>query len=401
MRNQSDQFVAVGLALFVILGIAYALYRPRIQQSKQYQATVVPLANIMDVGFIVFAPAVVLLAGFSAPLVMLGVCLVAMAAGFAMAYNIRHYEPLADSDDPVTKIERAAQWALLGASVVNIAYYTLLLMALFLLPFDAFTTGRQAFWGTLYLAAIAGIGYFGGMDWLNKQGDRTTAFNLAAVFGVLVAFLVFNVQEALGGRWALGESPTPGVEEFRKIIGLFAMVQGFEAARYIGVRFSAEQRISTMRIAQGIATVVFVALVASILVLFLPPGGVPASGTAIFIVSEKIGVSMPYLLLLAAIGSQTSAIIGATSSRSDMLVSAKVPRRISFLVILIPAILVVIFTDVNAAVNLASRVFAAYFLTQAFLAGILARRNSNWGAVGGFTVVGLAMATILIFGLPL
>ena len=400
MRPESDQYVAVGLALLVILGVAYVLYLPRVQQSKQYQATVVPLANIMDVGFIVLAPAVVLLAGFSAPLVMLGVCLVAVAAGFAIAYNIRHYEPLRDTGDPVTRIESTAQWALLAASIVNIAYYTLLLMALFLLPLQAFSTGRQAFWGTIYLGAIAVIGYFGGMDWLNKQGDRTTAFNLAAVFGVLVAFVIFNVQQALGGRWELGESPTPGVEEFRKIIGLFAMVQGFEAARYIGVRFSAERRISTMRIAQGISTVVFVALIASILVLFLPPTVEP-DGTAIFAVSDKIGNAMPYLLLLAAIGSQTSAIIGATSSRSDMLVDAKVPRRISFLIILIPAILVVIFTDVNVAVNLASRVFAAYFLTQAFLAGVLARRNENWGAVAGFTVVGLAMATILIFGLPL
>lgn len=110
---------------------------------------------------------------------------------------------------------------------------------------------------------------------------------------------------------------------------------------------------------------------------------------------------MPLLLLLAAIGSQTSAIIGATSSRSDMLVSAKVPRRISFLVILVPAILVVIFTDVSLAVNLASRVFAAYFTIQALLAGILARRNRNWWAVAGFILVGLAMATILVFGLPL
>ena len=63
----------------------------------------------------------------------------AIAAGFAIDCNIRHYEPLADSDDPVTRVERAAQWALLGASIVNIAYYTLLLMALFLLPLDAFT----------------------------------------------------------------------------------------------------------------------------------------------------------------------------------------------------------------------------------------------------------------------
>ncbi len=400
MRTQADQFVAVGLALLVILAIAYVLYRPRVQQSKQYQATVVPLANIMDVGFIVMAPAIVLLAGFWAPLAMLGVCLVAIAAGFVIGYNIRHYEPLEGSDDPVTKVEEAAQWALLGASIVNIAYYTLLLMALFLLPFDAFTPGRQSLWGAVYLGAIALIGFFGGMDWLNKRGDRTTAFNLAAVFGVLVAFLIYNVQEALGGRWELGQALTPGVEEFRKIIGLFAIVQGFEAARYIGVRFGAERRISTMRIAQGISTVVFVALIGSILVLFLPPG-VPPDGTAIFLVSEEIGDTMPYLLLLAAIGSQTSAIIGATSSRSDMLVNAKVPRRISFLVILGPAILVVLFTDVNLAVNLASRVFAAYFLTQAVLAGILARRKASWGPLAGFTVVGLAMATILIFGLPL
>ncbi|MCP4306086.1 MAG: hypothetical protein GY788_14650, partial [bacterium] len=62
MRNHSDQYIAVGFALFVILGVAYVLYRPRVQQSKQYQATVVPLANIMDVGFIVLSPAVVLLA---------------------------------------------------------------------------------------------------------------------------------------------------------------------------------------------------------------------------------------------------------------------------------------------------------------------------------------------------
>jgi len=400
VRDNSDQFIAVGGALIVILVIAYLLYRPTIQKSKRYQATVVPLANIMDVGFIIMSPAIVLLAGFAAPLVMLGVCLIAISAGFAIAYNIRHYEPLEGTADPLNRVERTAQWALLGASIINIAYYTLLLMALFLLPFDAFTQGRQSFMGAIYLGIILAIGYSGGMAWLNERGDRTTAFNLAAVFGVLVAFGIYNLQELLGGRWELGESPEPGIEEFRKIIGLFAIVQGFEAARYIGVRFGAEERISTMRIAQGISTVVFVALIGTILVLFLPPES-EVDGTAIFIVSDRIGDAMPWLLLLAAIGSQTSAIIGATSSRSDMLVTAKVPRRLSFVAILVPAILVVIFTDVNVAVNLASRVFAAYFLVQALLAGLLARRRANWPAAAGFAAVGLVMVVILVFGLPL
>lgn len=51
------------------------------------------------------------------------------------------------------------------------------------------------------------------------------------------------------------------------------------------------------------------------------------------------------------------------------------------------------------AVNLASRVFAAYFTIQSSLAILLAYRNRNWGAVFGFVGVGPAMLAILIFGL--
>ncbi len=63
-----NQFVAVGIALIVLVGLAWMLYRPRVQQSEKYQAMVVPLANIIDIGFIVMSPAIVLLAGFAAVL---------------------------------------------------------------------------------------------------------------------------------------------------------------------------------------------------------------------------------------------------------------------------------------------------------------------------------------------
>ncbi|MGI9540364.1 MAG: hypothetical protein ACR2N6_09470 [Miltoncostaeaceae bacterium] len=220
------------------------------------------------------------------------------------------------------------------------------------------------------------------------------------MIGVLVAFLIYNLQQAIDGRWELGDSPSIDTEDLRKFIGLFAMVQGFEAARYIGVRFSGEQRISSMRLAQGVSTIVFVILVASLLLLFLPPA-TKTDGTAIFFAANEIGDALPWLLLLAAIGSQTSATLGATGSRSDMLVNAKVPRRLTFLVILIPAIVLIFVTDIAVAVNIASRVFAAYFLIQALLAGILARRRGSWGAVAGFTAIGLVMAVIMVFGLPL
>ncbi len=66
-----------------------------------------------------------------------------------------------------------------------------------------------------------------------------------------------------------------------------------------------------------------------------------------------------------------------------------------------PAIVFVLVADVTTAVNLASRVFVAYFLIQIALAAMLARRQRNYAAVAGFVLIGLVMATILIFGLPL
>ena len=402
MRSSSDEFIAVGLGFLTLLALAYVLYRPRIQQSKEYQATVVPLANIMDVGFILFSPAIVLLVGFRAPFFMLGICLVAIAAGLAIAYNIRNYEPVEGEGGRPDRLERISEWSLLGASMVNIAYYTMILMMLIQLPLDWDSVNGRTVMGISLLAVLVVIGMSGGMDWLNQAGNRTTAFNLAAVIGIVIAFLVANVQEALGGRWDLGPSPDLGTEEIRKMIGLFAIVQGFEASRYIGVRFGAERRVSTMRVAQGVSTIVFVLFVVTLLLAFLPPPpGVEENASAIFAVSALVGGMLPWLLLLAALGSQTSAIIGATSSRSDMLVNHKISRTTTFPIILVPAIMLVIFVDVNMAVNLASRVFAAFFTIQASLALILASRKKNWWAVAGFAGVALVMLTIMVFGLPL
>jgi hypothetical protein len=389
-----------------LVGLAWALYRPKVQQSKRYQATVVPLSNIMDVGFIVMAPAVVLLAGYSAPLVMLGICLLAIGAGLAVAYNIRHYEPLEGSDDKVNLIGHTARWALTLASVINIAYYTLLLVTLLLWPLGAYNETNLAIVGTVLFVGLIIVGFAGRMDDLNRLGDKTTAFNISAVVAVVVAFIVYNIQEALGGRWDLPATDTSITgDDFRKIIGLFAIVQGFEAARYIGGRFGGELRIKTMRAAQLISTVVFVALLAAVLILFVQVD-TDFDGTAIFVVSDAVGDFMPWLILLAAIGSQTSAIIGATMSRSDMLVdhkvlNRKVPRRWSIVILLLPALALFLLSDITQAVALASRVFAAYFVLQALIAWILARRARNWGAVAGFTGVALVMGTITIFGLPL
>jgi hypothetical protein len=332
---------------------------------------------------------------------MLGICLLAIATGFAIAYNIRHYEPLEHTDDPVNRVAHVSRWALTFASVINIAYYTLLLITLVLWPLKLYSVTNLAIGGVVLLVALIVVGMAGGMDWLNNLGNKTTAFNLSAVVAVVTAFIVYNIQEWLGGRWDLGQADTAiSGEDFRKIIGLFAIVQGFEASRYIGARFGKELRITTMRLAQVISSVVFVVFVASVLILYVQVQ-TDFSGESIFIVADKVGDLMPWLILLAAIGSQTSAIINATMSRSDMLVDHNMPRRWTFVVLLGPAIAIFLLVDITEAVALASRVFAAYFLLQAVIAWILARRLQNWAAVAGFTAIALAMGTITIFGVSI
>lgn len=399
----SNQLVNTIVVVVSLAALTWFLYRPRIQDSERYQATVVPLANVMDVGFIVLSPIMVALVGYDAPLFMLGLCAVAIVTGFAISYNINNYEPLIGTSDRVTVIDTASNWALFLASIANVGYYALLLSTLVLLPLDRYTDQSAAVWAAIVLAAIGVAGLAGKLDALDTIGARTTAFNLAAIFAVLFAFVVYNVQEALGGRWEFPTYNPPNTpDDLRKLLGFFAMVQGFEASRYLGARFSAGLRISTMRLAQYISTIVFVVLIASTLILFTQVNVEPEA-TAIFEISEEVSAFLPYLILLAALGSQLSAITNAVTSRSELLLETtrgRMHRRWTFPLLLVPAIALVLLTDVTQAVAIASRVFAAYFLLQAVIAGVLAYRAKAWWRIGLFAIIGMLMAIIMIFSIP-
>ena len=398
-----DQVLDGAIGLVLLIAATWFLNRPRVQRSARYQSMVVPLANIMDVGFLVLSPIIVVLVGYSAPLYMAGICLIGVSAGVIIAYNIRHYEPLAGTPDPLHKLAGLANWSLFAASMANIAYYTMLLVTLALLPLTLYTEGRVTNTSVVILLLVIVVGYTGRLPILNSIGNRTTAFNLAALFAVLATFFLYNAREALAGNWDLpAYDPTVDTTAVRKIMGLFAMVQGFEASRYIGARFSGELRVSSMRWAQLIATSVFVLLITLVLLPFGQFRPDP-NATAIFVVSKEVNPYLPWLILVAAIGSELSAITNATSSRSDLLIGATggtVARRYTFPILLVPTIIIVAFVSVTEAVAIASRIFALYFVIQAAIAVTLAYRTKAWLPVLGFGTVGLVMASIAVFGLP-
>ena len=392
------------IAIFTLGGLAWFLYRPKVQASATYKATVVPLANIMDVGFIVLSPIIVVLVGYDAPLVMLGLCLLAILMGFAISYNINNYEPLVGKPDKLHRWNSVALWSLVLASVANIAYYSLLLMTLVLLPLgDLYSPGLASATAAALLAALMVVGFESGLGALNQLGNKTTAFNLSAIIAVLVAFAAFNVQRLVGADfdWPAFNAPND-TEAFRKLLGLFALVQGFEASRYLGAYFSADARITTMRRAQYIASAVFVLFVAFSLILFATVKA-PANGTAIFVVSKEVSAFLPFLIMAAALGSQLSAIVNATESRTDVLVQQvgdRLPKRWSFPLLLVPAILV------RAAHrrHLGRRARLARVRRLLPAAGVYRRaaclaRRGSWALLGFFAGIALVMSLITVFGL--
>jgi hypothetical protein len=135
---------------------------------------------------------------------------------------------------------------LFGPSITNIAYYTQLLKTLVLLPLASYSDTRVTVKSVTVIIANLVAGYAGRTLQLNRLGDRTSAFNLAAVFAVLFAFVVFNVQEALGGIGAPGLQPAQRPRLAAQAAGSPRWSR-VSRPRYIGAQFSGEPRISAMR----------------------------------------------------------------------------------------------------------------------------------------------------------
>jgi hypothetical protein len=152
---------------------------------------------------------------------------------------------------------------------------------------DLYSPGLVTATAAALLGILAIYAFAKGLISLNNLANKSAAFNLSAIAAVVVAFGTFNVQQLVGGDFDWPHFDAPADDEaFRKLLGLFVLVQGFESSRYIGAYFSAEERVKTMRSAQYISSAVYVLFVAFSLILFATVVA-PNNVTAIFEVSKR------------------------------------------------------------------------------------------------------------------
>ncbi|NQY85858.1 MAG: hypothetical protein HRT34_14000 [Alcanivorax sp.] len=147
------------------------------------------------------------------------------------------------------------------------------------------------------IVAIGLIGTWQGLDELEKFDQFAVSLNLGIILVLLVSLMVYNAKLALAGEWVLAELPVSiDYTDLRVLLGLLIVVQGFETSRYLGEDHPPEQRVRTMKRAQGISSVIYILFLLLVTVLFRE--GLGGDFTAIITMAAPVGAVLPLLLTI-------------------------------------------------------------------------------------------------------
>ncbi|MAZ16103.1 MAG: hypothetical protein CL535_07195 [Ahrensia sp.] len=395
----------LNVAIFAgVLAPAAILLSPRLSRLPLWRAVITPLASIIGSGFLILGPLLDDAYGYLAPAVMAALCLAAFAFGWAVRYNIANI-----SDDTDTRghaenhLETASSWALAFAYIVSVAYYLNLFGAfgVSLTPFDDPFYARVVTTAAFALILVLGWGH--GFKALEHLEYYSVAAKLAIIVGLLIGMAVYFWHRAAGGSLVVIEPRLHGWGAVTLAFGLIVTVQGFETSRYLGEEYDPPTRIRSMRLAQGVSTVIYMIYVVLIAYVF-QRSELKMSETAIVDMMQFIAPVLPALLVVAALTAQMSAAVADTSGTGGLfaeLSGERIGPRVGYLIIVLAGVTLTWIADVYEIIAYASRAFALYYGLQAAIALTTARRRKHPVLhAAGFLALALLAAAIVLFGQP-
>ncbi len=392
------------LVVLALVVCAVLLLSRRIVQSSDWQATVTPLASIMGSGFLVSAPLLASSVGNYAVLCMMALLLLAYCVGSAIRFNIIHFEPIAEHKGAPQAVALVSRLALTIAYLISVSYY-LKLLAAFVLS----NLGIDSQWiansiSTILLIVIASVGVIKGLSSLERLERYAVSLNLAVITALIAALIYANLHLSLTTGWKLKSLwPELGIEQWRILLGLLIVVQGFETSRYIGDEHSPKQRIKTMRWAQMISSVIYILFLGLATILF--EDDMDTNVTGIISMVAPIAIVLPLLLSVAAIGSQFSAAVADNSGAGGLIQEVfhrKLSLRQSYMFIFIATLMLTWLTDVNEIIAYASRAFAFYYFLQCMVALMLNKQYCSllhWRSLS-FASVAIVCLLVFLLGIP-
>lgn len=373
------------------------LLLPRVRKATTWRAMVTPLASIIGSGFLVLGPILSVEYGRFAPAVMLGLCAVAYLFGWSIRYNIATPAP----DNGIRRqIDRASEWVLGFAYIISVAYYLNLFgaFAVSLTPFDTHIAANAV--TTLALGVILVVGWTRGFRSLERMEYFSVALKLAIIAGLLVGLSVFFADHASHGRLVISPPETTGWPALTLALGLIITVQGFETSRYLGNEYSAPVRMTSMRKAQWVTTLIY--MVYAVLFTYsltAPKGGL--TETTIIGMTQSVAPILPVMLVVAALAAQFSAAIADTSGSGGLineLSKQKISTRLAYAILTAAAIFLTWTVDIFSIISFASRAFALYYAFQGMLAAVTAWQQNHKARSAAFSALCLLALFIVAFG---
>ncbi|MGD9591093.1 MAG: hypothetical protein AB7V32_01065 [Candidatus Berkiella sp.] len=360
----------------IILIVAFLfiriLFSKRIRQSRLWHATVTPLASIIGSGFLVSAPLLMLVAGKYAVLIMLLIVTIAYFLGSSIRLNILYSEPSHDNPNTSPWLIRA-RWLsgpVLGiAYVISVAFYLKLLSAFLLEAIGYKTPFYVNMVTTALMLLIALVGKFRGLSRLELFEICCVNTKLAIIFAMMLGFAIYDSQLVLNQGLEIFHRPHESLWiGIRKVLGLVIIVQGFETSRYLGVEYDPTTRVRSMKLAQIISSIIYVLFI----LLAMPViGNVDrVQETLIITISAKVAMSLPILILIAAMMSQFSAAIADTIGGAGLLIEEffkKLSINNAYVITLFFSCVLTWVTNIFEVIAIASRAFALYYFIEIFI----------------------------------
>jgi amino acid permease len=286
--------------------------------------------------------------------------------------------------------------------VISVAYYLNLFgaFAVNLTPFDSPVAAKVV--TSAVLLAILAIGWTKGFSALERAEQISVSLKLAIIVGLLAGLAMFSAEVWSAQGPVISPTPLTGWPAVTLAFGLIVTVQGFETSRYLGQEYSAQTRIRSMRLAQVIATVIYL-IYTVLLVYSMPPDPEALSETAIIDMMIVVAPILPPLLVAAALTAQFSAAVADTTGSGGLvaeLTKGRVSPRGGYLLLVLAGLALTWTADVFQIIAYASRAFALYYGLQAAIAAMTAwsdRRQGNAIALF-FTALALLGFVIVAFG---
>ena len=388
---------------------ALAALNPRVLRSKRWRATVTPLASIIGSGFLVVVPILAHAAGNWAWLAMTALCAAAYMFGAVIRHNIAVVEPLLENGAPrsLRLLEGFSNLALTFAYFVSVAYYLNLFAAFGLRSFDITDPAWVRIASTGVIASIGLVGIVRGLGGLEMLEEGAVGIKLGLIAGLLAAMALTSALALGSGTLSLPVlDHATGSREVAILLGLLILVQGFETSRYLGEAYDRKMRIETMRSAQIISTVIYIAFVFLATPFFTADA--PASGgeTAIIDLLAPLGMAVAPLIIMTALASQLSAAVADLNGAGGLIVSAsagRVAMAVGYALTATAAIAITWIANIYEIIAYASKAFVLYYGLQSIVALVTMSHSGGWrrllqSGLFGFAV--LVSVAVLVFGIP-